>query len=134
MANRSFTQFRQTLEKKVVELFGKVTFGSSGAPTLDATNSKGIKSITRVSAGKYDIVLGLVGGAQDVYVQFLHAKHVFLNATAPAAPQMYVVSQSVNTPTTGKITIQFANAGVATDPASGEVVYLELSLKDSTAP
>jgi len=132
MANRYFTQFRYSLEKAVVDLFGLVTFGASGAPTLSASASKGIKSITRVSAGVYDIVLG-VGNNQDVYYTLLMAKHVFLNATAPASPEMYVVSQNVSTPTTGKIRVTFAAAGVATDPGNGEVVMLQLTLRNSNA-
>lgn len=134
MANRYFTQFRFSLEKMVVDLFGSVTFGASGAPTLSAINSKGIKSITRVSAGLYDIVLG-VGSAQDVYPALLVVDHKFLNATAPAAPLMYIVSESVATPTTGKVRIQFTavDGTTATDPASGEVVKLHLALKNSTA-
>lgn len=133
MANRMYTQFRYSLEKAVVELFGKVTFGSSGAPTLSASASKGIKSITRTGTGAYDIVLG-VGSSQDVYNALLNMTCVFKNASAPAAPLMYITAESVATPSTGKISIQFTDKSqVAADPASGEVVLLEISLKNSTA-
>jgi len=133
MANRYYTQFRYSLEKAVVDLFGFVTFGALGAPTLSAVKSKGIKSITRTGAGAYDIVLG-TGSAMDVYNALLNVDFCFKNATAPAAPLMYVVSETVATPSTGKISVQFTNAaGVATDPGNGEIVYLNVQLKNSTA-
>lgn len=132
MANRYFTQFRYSLEKAVVDLFGKVTFGAAGAPTLSAVNSKGIKSITRTGAGAYDVVLG-TGSNQDVYPSILCMKAVFVNAN-PASPILHIVSESVATPTTGKISIQFRDyAGVATDPANGEIVLMSVQLKNSTA-
>lgn len=132
IANRYYTQFRYSLEKAVVDLFGLVTFGAAGAPTLNATKSKGIKSITRTGAGAYDIVFG-VGSNQDVYVDLLFAGAVFLAAN-PASPVMHVVSQTVATPTTGKISVQFRDyAGAATDPGNGELGYLKFQLKNSTA-
>lgn len=127
MANRQFTQFRLSLEKKVVDLFADVTFGSSGAPTLNKANSKGIKSIVRSSAGKYVITL------QDSYQRLLVVKHVFINATAPAAPGMYIFAQIVGSVTAPTITVIFNTAGTATDPASGEEVLLQISLNDTTA-
>jgi hypothetical protein len=134
MANRFFNQFGKTLEKEVVKLFGRVTFGAAGAPTLDATNSKGIKSITRTGAGAYDITLG-VGSNLDVYPRFLSFHLVNINAAAAAAPLVRVTAESVATPTTGKISIQFATSpGVATDPGNGEEVRFEVTLKNSTAP
>lgn len=136
MANRYLTQFTNTMVKGCVVLFGKVAIGAAGAPTIDAPNSKGIKSITRVSAGLYDIVLGTSGAnpAVDVYPRFLTMSAVVLNATAPAAPLFAIVSESVATPTTAKIRVQFANvAQVATDPASGEQLRLQIVLQNSTA-
>lgn len=133
MANRIYTQFRYSLEKAVVDLFGKVTFGAAGSPTLSAVSSKGILSITRTGAGTYDIVLG-TGLNRDVYNALLNMTCVFENATPPASPLMFVVSESVATPTTGKITVKFTNvAQVVTDPGNGEVILFNIALKNSTA-
>lgn len=134
MANRYFTQFIKSLQKDPVLLFARVTFGASGAPTLDASKSKGIKSITRTGAGAYTVTLGGGGpnGANaDVYPALLQLKHCFLNATAPASPGMYIVSETVKT--NGQINIVFNAAGTATDPASGEEVKLSFFLTNSTA-
>lgn len=127
MANRFFNQFRLSLEKQVVDLFGRVTFGSTGAPTLDAVNSKGIKSIVRNSAGNYTVTLS------DSYVRLLLAKHIFISASAPASPSLYIASETVKTPSGPAIVLQFNAAGTATDPASGEEVRLQFVLKNSTA-
>lgn len=127
MANRLMNQFRYSLEKKVVDLFADVTFGATGAPTLVAKNSKGVKSITRSSAGKYVITL------QDSYARLLMVKHAFINATAPASPSSYIVSQTVGTANPPTITVQFNAAGTATDPASGEEALIQFVLSDSSA-
>lgn len=127
MSNRLYTQFRYSLEKKVVDLFADVTFGATGAPTLVSTKSKGIKSITRSSAGKYVITLS------DAYVGLLLVKHIFINSTAPASPSSYVVSHTVGSANPATVTVQFNAAGTATDPASGEEVLLQFVLRDSGA-
>lgn len=132
MANRYFTQFIASLAKTPVFLFGRVTFGAAGAPTLDAVNSKGIKSITRTGAGAYTIVLGSAVGT-DIYPRLFTVDAVFLNATAPASPLVYIVSETVKT--NGTINVQFdSTAGVATDPGSGEEVRFLITLTNSTAP
>lgn len=133
MANRYFTQWLWSMEKNPAALWAKVTFGASGAPTLDGINSKGIKTITRVSAGKYTVVFGSVTGV-DTYNNIYFAKHKFLKAsTQPAAPHMYVVSQAVRA--SGSMVIQFLapNGTSATDPDSGSEVWLEFRMKTSTA-
>lgn len=128
MANRWFTQFRYSLVKAVVDLYGQVAIGASGAPTISVANSKGISSIVRNSAGRYTITL------QDSYYGLLDVQHKFLNATAPAAPLMFIVSQAVTNNSAPVVVIQFTNAaGTATDPGSGELMYLQIALKNSSA-
>jgi hypothetical protein len=139
MSNRHFRSSSVfSMEKDVKQLFAHVTFGATGAPTLDAANSKGVASITRSSAGKYVVTMGTPASSQaataDKYKKLLIAKHVFdasgNSGTAPAAPGMYVVSQAAAT--AGTVTIQFNAAGTATDPASGEAVWLQFIFGDST--
>lgn len=134
MANRRFNNQQFTMAPGVVGLFGHVTFGSSGAPTLDAPNSKGIVSITRNSAGNYTVVLGTSASSLDTYFKLLMVNHVFLNSSAPAAPGMFIVQNNVSNPALANLIIQFNSAGSATDPASGEQLYLEIDLKNSSAP
>jgi hypothetical protein len=131
MANRQFAQFRYSLEKMVVDLYAAVAFGSTGAPTLDTKNSKGIKSIARTAAGKYTVTLA------DKYQRVLAADAALIAATGvPAAPHMFLVADGS---ASGTVTIQFAapsgasGALVATDPASGHSARIHFALSNSTA-
>lgn len=128
MSNRYMNQFAHSIEQSKVFLFGKVAIGATGAPTLSAVNSKGIKSITRNSAGKYTIVL------QDNYVRLYGASAKTVGNTC-AAPTSWIFSEQVNSATSPSLILQFANAaGAATDPGNGETVLFQLILKNSTAP
>src|SRR5437868_4896546 len=123
MANRLFNQFGATLEKATVTLMGHVTIGAAGAPTLDAPNSKGIKSIVRNSAGDYTVTL------QDQYVKFFSCWIGFIKATGPAAPSESFKAKNMTA--AGGATIEFVlynNSSVATDPASGEELFLEITV------
>lgn len=129
MANRWFQQFRYSLEKSVVDLYGVVSFGAAGSPTLDTSNnSKGIASITRTGAGTYDIVL------QDSYYKFLNLTGCFVTATGgPASPTLYVSQQAVGTQSGGTLTLVCQNGGTDTDPADGEVLYFQITVGNSSA-
>lgn len=134
--NRWLNQFRLQHEKRVIDVFAQVSFGAAGAPTLSSqpTNNKGILSVSRVSAGKYLFTFGTNSSLPvDKYVKVLCVSHRFQNATAPASPLMFISSNAVSS--AGQITIDFTNsAGVATDPGSGELVYIDFCMGDSTAP
>lgn len=127
MANRRYYNQQFTLEPAPVTLFAHVTFGSTGAPTLDANQSRGIKSIVRNSAGNYTISL------VDSYNRLLMLKHIFINSTAPASPGLYIVSEQVVSSTAPSLIVQFNAAGTATDPGSGEQVRMSIELKNSNA-
>lgn len=134
MANRMFTQFIGSLLKAPVFLFGRFTVGAAGAPTLDAVNSKGIRSITRNSAGNYTIVLGSAI-AVDVYPRLVGFKATIIKATAATAPFVQMISQQVTNITSPSFIIQFyaPDGTTATDPANGEEVRFEVNLSNSTA-
>jgi hypothetical protein len=143
MANRNFSTNGLSLEKKTVTLWLRVAIGATGAPTLQAWNAAskswvsaptggwaGVKSITRNSAGKYTIVL------QDKYTKILAAWVGFICDAAPAAGSTHAFSTGTD-PTTaggGTVIVQCRNnSGTATDPASGEVMTVEIELGDSDA-
>lgn len=123
-----------TAEPSVVNIFAYVTFGATGAPTLVAAKSKGVKTIARNSAGLYTITLGNAQGV-DIYNSLLMIKHVFdesgNSGTAPVSPSMFLVANSVAS--AGTLQIEFNTAGTATDPASTEAVFLQIILKNSSA-
>lgn len=129
MANTYFrSQFLYQKEAMPVRLYCHVTFGASGAPTLDSATSKGIASIVRNSAGKYTITLS------DSYNKMMGMDICQLSGTsAQAAPLVTLVSQAVSnaTPT---VVIQYRaiDNTTATDPASGEEAFIELALGNSS--
>lgn len=119
------SQFRFSMEGQAVDIFAKVTFGSTGAPTLNW--GSGISGITRSSTGKYVIAL------TSVFQALIDAGYTFIESSgAPASPAMYVTSDASSNATAPAVTIQFNSAGTATDPGSGEVVLLRLTLRNST--
>jgi hypothetical protein len=137
MANRRYrSQFRFSFHKDIVDIFAHVSFGASGAPTLDAVNSPGIVSVTRNSAGNYTFVFGTNSQlALDTYNYLLMAKACFVDpSAAPAAPGFYVSNNSISTSGVASITVQFNAAGTPTDPASGENVLIEFTLRNSSVP
>lgn len=139
MANRYFRQFRLSLEPQVSDIFCRVTFGATGAPTLVTAQSKGVVSITRSATGRYVIVFGTNTSMLDTYFKFLGMDCTYdessNSGTAPVASQCYVFANSTNTVNTASITVQFTNStGTATDPANTEAVLFNFVFKNSNAP
>jgi hypothetical protein len=130
MADRAFGTNRASNEKKVVDLFAYITFGSSGAPTLSATKSKMIKSISRTSTGLYVLTLS------DYYTRMLGVQGHFVVASGvPAAPFIFEVSFTSNSILTFQTNAASGTSGAlqAADPGSGEILKLAISLSNSTA-
>ena len=125
MAGSRLFQFRYSYERDLVDIFAKVTYGSSGAPTL--SQAKGVVSITRDSAGKYTLVL------KDNFYLFMNMQNTqVVSSGVPAAPIFHVVSETVNA-TTKNIVIQFlSDASVATDPASGEISLFHITCRNAS--
>lgn len=129
MANRRFLPPLGALEVDVVELFGKISIGASGA--VSSSSGKGIASVVRNSAGKYTITLS------DRYNSLLYASAIVLDDTnsdpVTVGIQPRLFSEAVNnaTPT---IVIQFYNHtdGSAADPANGALVYFTAKLRNSS--
>jgi hypothetical protein len=130
MANRSFLPPLGHLEVDVVELFGTITIGASGA--VSASSGKGIASVVKeTAAGQYTITLS------DRYNSLLFASAVVLDDTnsdpVTVGIQPRLLSQDVNnaTPT---VAIQFYDHtdGSAANPASGAVVYVSIKVRNSS--
>jgi hypothetical protein len=143
VANRRFNNQQFTMLPGVVSVHGRVTFGSTGSPTLDQTsqNSMGIFSVTRNSAGNYTFVFGSNAKFSnlDTYFKTLNVSCVFNTVNsgggAPAAPLMCITTSSIAIPNVASTTIQFLNtSGAATDPASGEILHIEFTFRNSSAP
>jgi len=127
MANRLFNQFSFGLEKMRVSLFLSFSIDGSGDPILDAANSKGIESITKLGTpGKYRITM------QDAYVKLLMVEQLPVNPVS-AAVLMSLDNDDVQNKI---IDIQFASlaTGAGTYLSSGESRKMVLVLRNSTAP
>ena len=128
MAKRRLFQYQYSFQRDLVHIFADVTFGSSGAPTL--VSGKGISSITRLSAGKFQIQL------QDPFAGVMMVSKVNKMASgAPASPVMVLNDVSnISQLTGGLIVLTFeTSGGTATDPASGEEILMHIILKNTTA-
>jgi len=122
MANRNYNRY-QALEKEVKTLFAKVAIGSTGAPTIDASKSLGIASITRTGAGAYEVTL------QDKYMRLMHLD---VHIQTPSAEDIKAHLIADNVASTAKFTFRCDTAGTATDPASGDSFLIRVDLKNSS--
>ncbi len=127
MANIYGYQFRKSPVPEVWELFLKISIGATGAPTIVTANgfSKGLASIVRNNAGDYTLTL------TQTWNQFLMLNANFVAANGAASPNVCVAAEAVATAKTIEILCQAG--GVNTDPATGEVMLLQLIFKNSTA-
>jgi hypothetical protein len=124
MADRLYMPGAKALEQETVKLYAKFTVGAANAITVN--RGKGIASIARTAAGKITITLG------NKYAAFLSASILKDNASDAAEA---LVSQLVSEDVVGAktVVIGFSNAAVPafTDLTQGDVVYVELTLKNS---
>lgn len=130
--NRSFHKPLGALEIDLIAIFGNFAVGAAGAPTLDVSNSKGILTAVRNSAGKYTITLTEAVG------QFLFARAAIVDSTLsdPTAVGVFctIFSQAVTGASTPTIVIQFVKTsdGTAVDPRNGAAVYFKFDFRNST--
>lgn len=133
MANAYLNQFRKSYEKEVCDIFGNVSVGTTGAPTLNTSalaSSKGIKSIARNSAGNYTITL------QQPWVKLLNVDATITNTTGIAsAPSIGILTTGTNVASVSAPTVQivFSTGGTATDLASGSTILLQITVGNTTA-
>lgn len=130
ITSRSYYRNVNHLEVDLVNLFGSVVIGASGAVT--SFQGGGISSIVKEStAGQYTITLS------DRFAFFLMAKFAVVGASALAVAQVQVLE----TPATfqasiksdGAITIQCLDfAGAAVNPASGAEIMVEMIMRQSS--
>src|SRR5256885_778969 len=141
MANRSFSPAKGYLEKGLVILECVIMTTTSGTVDTTVTPGKGIKSVTRNSAGDYTIVL------QDPYVSLLHAIPSLRSksdGTAPAANKGTLLTTygatNFGAAPTAKPSLHVAAwlpnlagaAAVAADVSDASAIHVTLVLKDST--
>ena len=137
MANRSFQRL-QALDKEIKIIHGQFAVGTTGAPTLSASKSVGVKSITRNSAGDYSLVLGAVGGDSDLYSHFFGAYFDIQTSTAIGATAGGASFQLKGAPTVSTNgTVNFIalnSSGAAAEIGNGETVHFMIVVKYTSLP
>lgn len=126
MANRTFSKAIFSSEIAPTHVYMQVNIGASGAPTI-ITGKAWVLSMTRNSAGDYTIVF------KDNYNSVLGVRHMFNSgSSAPASPSMWLKTDSITSTTSPSLRVVFNTGGTATDPASGEKLYMTFILKNSS--
>ena len=137
MANRSFQRL-QALDKEIKVIHGQFAVGTTGAPTLSASKSVGVQSVTRNSAGDYSIVLGTPSGAVDKYSHFFGGYFDIQKSTALGGTSGGMAFQLKGAPTVSTDgTINFIaldKDGAAAEIGNGETVHFMIIVKNSSLP
>lgn len=129
MANRSFDQHIETLQKGLALLCGQFDVGGTGAVTSGTVKGNGIASVARSGTGKYLITL------DDAYYDLRNFSWSCDELAVGAAGVDDCAAVAADDVTNGvpnkKLTVQFRNAGTATDPASGVRIKFNIWLRNS---
>jgi len=124
MPNNSYTHTNLRLEKRYSLVF---VSGASGAVPATFVRGKGIKSVTRNSAGKYTIVVTRNGSDLIDFDAFVEQASFSLSGAVWGC----LISQNVAT-AGGGIVVQFVTAaGAAVDPTTGDTVKVNFNIKHS---
>lgn len=128
MGNYNYrSQFNYSYSAKAVVLRPAISIGNSGAPTIVPGTGMGIASVVHNSAGDYTITLS------HAFANLMMINHVINSgASAPAAPSLYIKTNNVAVSAAPMVRVVTNVGGTATDPASGEILILEIVLNDSS--
>lgn len=112
---------RQAIEKEIKDLYLKVSFGSSGAPTI--VTGYGFASIARNSAGDYTVTLN------DKYSSLKFVEAIFSSSSAQDLAVQLKAEDVI-----GAKTIEFVclTGATPTDPASGKVMFMKVEVKNTS--
>ena len=128
MANRDFKDF-QAAEREVKRLYLKATIGGTGAPTLVAADSLGIKTITRATTGDYTVTFGVPGGGTEKYNKLLWCDGKLLD---PDAEDIRVQVDTDSVSSAGTMKLLTVAGGSAADPSNGATLMMVFDVKNST--
>lgn len=129
MASRLYTQFRYSLEKYVVDLWGHADIGASGA--VSAVAGGGISNVVKeATAGQYTIVL------EDKYNRLLDVDVKIMDDAVTSVAQVQILQNpaTVQADFVGdkSVTIQCLDfAGAAVNPASGARLVLHVTVRNT---
>lgn len=146
MANRALTQFRYSLEKRIVDILATIDFNDASAPivkkfgvaitggagTYSTTTAavKGLTTVARATTGKYTFTF------DDRYVRLVGVDVTFVAidaATMPKALNFAVLSDTIAT--TKTVVLGFgntANSSTLVDLGANDRVQFTFRFVDST--
>ena len=143
MANRSFNRL-QALDKEIKIIHGQFetdSTASSSTSLLPNSKSVGVKSVLRVGAGHFRIILGVPGtadGVVDKYSHFFGAYFDIQKSTAIGSTAGGVGFQLQGAPTVstdGQIDFfTLKSNGDEADPGNGETIHFMIVVKNSSLP
>ena len=128
MANRDFKDV-QSIERSVKIVYGRATIGASGAPTLVAASSIGVRSIARTAAGDYTVILGSSTPAStDKYNSLLWADATIIESDDTDL-QIQVASETVSA--AGQFKLICTAGATPADPPDGAVLLFKAEVKNT---
>lgn len=131
MANRNIGGRVQTIEKGIVPLFMQVAIGATGAPTLSAVNSQGVRSISRNGAGDYTVTFGSSTPAStDTYNRYCGANFTLTDTTARDYTLQIHTESAIGT--AGTLRFLFNSAAVTTELPNGATLKMVFWFKNSS--
>jgi hypothetical protein len=119
--NRRMDQFQYSLADSMLRYRCKATIGASGAPTVVSTQSEGVASLERSGTGAYTLTL------DDKPAQFVDMNVLIENSSEANYLQFHLADETIATDKT--IDFVMHQAGTATDPASGDVMWIDLLVR-----
>lgn len=132
-ANRNFGGRLQSLERGVTVLYGQ--FVGAGAAAITSVDCLGF-TIARTGVGLFTITLEdsyPTADATTATAPLLMIKSSRLSAAARATGDLQAIVDS-SASSTKTITCRWAEAGLAADVASGDIIRLELTFRNTSLP
>ena len=118
-------------EPGTLRLYCAYTSGATGAIPATLIRSQGFQSVARTGVGVVDFILNAPAfKLLDWKVDVIQASYSFSGAGSGVSTLVDAVA-TASSSTSCKVTVTFrrGDTGAATDTASGDVVYLRLTLK-----
>lgn len=131
MANRNFFREASTLERAPATLYMQVAIGATGAPTLSAANSQGIRSIVRNGAGDYTVTFGSsTPAATDTYNRYMAGGFTLTDTTARDYTMQIHTESAIGS--AGTLRFIFNTAAVTTELPNGATLKMWFTFKNSS--
>ena len=119
MANRPFIDGIRTPDSELIALYGAVTFGATS--TVSSQDCNGF-TVTALGTGTFTVT------CEDKFNSLIGFVMTPLSASATDTGWQVITSS----PSTGVFTIRNAPGGVAAAPATGLVLYIAITLRNTS--